>query len=96
MRAVMKLTRTIGPVLLLVAGCATQPALDDGIYVAGVDNADPNRIVCHDAAPTGSRLSKRVCRTAGEWQALAEANQEEKRNLRRDTAPLSDMPSMGN
>jgi hypothetical protein len=64
--------------------------------MAAGDDADPNRIVCHDAAPTGSRLSKRVCRTAGEWQALADANQEEKRNLQRDTAPLSNLPSMGN
>jgi hypothetical protein len=99
MRRVMKLTRTIGPAFLLIvaAGCATQPASNDGIYMAaGGDNANPDRIVCHNVAPTGSRLSKRDCRTAREWEALAEANQEEKRNLQRGTAPLSDLPTMGN
>jgi hypothetical protein len=30
----------------------------------------PNRVICHDTAPTGSLLPKRECHTAAEWDHL--------------------------
>lgn len=61
--------------LNLMAGCASGPT-------ALVDK-DPTRIICRDEPDTGSRLPKRTCKEAREWEAIAEANQLAKRNLRR-------------
>jgi hypothetical protein len=38
---------------------------------------DPNRVVCHTEETTGTRLgSTRVCMSAAQWQARANANRE--------------------
>lgn len=103
MRPIMKLTRTIGPVFLLVvaAGCAapsstTQLESGAGVLMTAGDDVDLDRVVCHEVKPTGSRLLKKNCKTKREWQELAEANQEAVRNLERDTVRPSDQPSIGN
>ena len=80
-------SRTYYPSLIVllaavVSGCASEPK--PGAIM--VDENDPNRIVCHDEAPTGSRLPKRTCKTAREWDEIAEANQMAKRNLRRSAS----------
>ncbi len=79
----MKLkTSCLSIVVLLIAvlaGCASEPK--PGAVI--VDENDPQRIICKNDAPTGSRLPKRTCKTAQEWDEIAEANQLAKRNLRR-------------
>jgi hypothetical protein len=40
---------------------ATQPA-------ASPLKADTGKRICREVTPTGTRMSKRVCRTADEWQ----------------------------
>lgn len=40
------------------------------------DPAPAEKKICRRETPVGSRLSKRVCRTAAEWAALDEANQQ--------------------
>ncbi len=64
--------------LIIAAGCASEPPG----AVAVADN-DPGRIICHNDAPVGSRLPKRVCKSASEWDAIAEEEKEDRRNLRR-------------
>lgn len=38
--------------------------------------APAEKKICRRETPIGSRLSKRVCRTAAEWAAADEANQQ--------------------
>lgn len=73
-----RLTVTIAALALAgtLAGCAS----DSANTVA--DN-DPNRIICRTDPNTGSRLPKRVCKTAAEWDDIAARNEEERRNLGR-------------
>lgn len=66
--------------LIIAAGCASEPSAPGAVVVA--DN-DPERIICHNDAPIGSRLPKRVCKSAREWDAIAEEAKEDGRNLRR-------------
>ena len=41
------------------------------------DMGDPTRIICRKQANTGSRLgAKRVCATAGDWDARKQQNRE--------------------
>lgn len=100
---VVHLKKTIGLVFLLVvaAGCAAPPspsqAVSGGdVLVTASGDIDLNRIVCRDDKPTGSRLAKRTCKTKREWQIEAEENQEAKRNLPRSTAPMNELPGIGN
>jgi hypothetical protein len=66
--------------LVIAAGCASDPAAPGAVAVA--DN-DPERIICHKDPEIGSRLPKRVCKSAAEWDAIAEDEKEDRRNLRR-------------
>ena len=67
--------------VVLAAGCAAEnPALVD---------KDPTRIICRDEPDTGSRLPKRTCKEAREWEAIAEANQRAKRDLQRSSTGIS-------
>lgn len=64
-----------------MSGCgSSSPAL--------VDN-DPTRIICRDEPDTGSRLPKRTCKEAREWEAIAQENQEARRNMRRPPTSIS-------
>lgn len=39
------------------------------------DMGDPTRIICRKQATTGSRLgAKRICQSAGEWDAIKQQN----------------------
>lgn len=62
--------------LFLLGGCAASP----DATVAD----DPNRTICKSEPDTGSRLPKRICKTAAEWDDVAERNKEERRLLNRD------------
>lgn len=74
-----KITISIACVALLgtLAGCT-------GSTGAVADN-NPGRMVCRTEPNTGSRLPKRVCKTALEWEQIAAKNLEERRNLSRAT-----------
>jgi hypothetical protein len=61
---------------LLLAGCASSgwhtyaqaPPAPKPIQTAAATG--PNRMICHDTAPTGSLLPTRECHTAAEWDRL--------------------------
>lgn len=66
--------------LIIAVGCASEPSAPGAV----ASNAnDPERIVCHNDAPIGSRLPRRVCKSALEWEAIAEEEKQQRRNLRR-------------
>jgi hypothetical protein len=68
----------VKPFLTAAALAVGIGALWSGAAVAGDDKAklgtkdDPGRRVCRSILPTGSRFTTRVCRTAAEWDKLAE------------------------
>jgi hypothetical protein len=80
--------------LIIAVGCASEPSASGAV----ASNAnDPSRIVCHNTAPIGSRLPKRVCKSALEWEAIAEEEKEDRRNLRRGAiGPGEASPAPGN
>lgn len=43
--------------------------------------ADPNRKVCREQGTTGSLMSKQVCHTAAEWQAIDERARDSSRDF---------------
>jgi len=92
--ALARVTRTIGPAVLLVAAGCAAPS-NTGPIATGAE-AEAQRIVRRNEVPTGSRLSKRTCMTAQEWEEQAAQAREEKRNMRRAELPKSSAPSIGN
>lgn len=64
-------------VLITVAGCTSNSGT--------VADNDPGRTVCRTEPNTGSRLPKRVCKTALEWEQIAAKNLDERRNLSKAT-----------
>ena len=80
--------------LIIAVGCASDPSAPGAV----ASNAnDSERIICHNTAPVGSRLPKRVCKSALEWEAIAEEQKEQRRNQRRDaTGPADSSPVPGN
>ena len=85
---------------LLAAGCASSgdqtPAPGTAGYAtAGQIEGDPNRMVCKRDNDTGSRLSKRTCKTAREWEQERLDNQEAMRNATRSGSAPSSMPTAG-
>ena len=79
------------PLLTAAAIAMGIGALWTGTAIAGNDKAklgskdDPGRRVCRSVLPTGSRFTTRVCRTAAEWDKLAEEAGEGGRKMQ--TAP---------
>ncbi|MFM5908016.1 MAG: hypothetical protein ACKOPO_10610 [Novosphingobium sp.] len=55
----------------MVTGPVKMRASEIRAYNAQLSPKDPAYIVCLDAAPTGSLIAKRTCRTRGEWERLA-------------------------
>ena len=57
------------------AASAAQPAAAAQPAVASTapasDGLDPDRVVCKQLAPTGTRISKRTCYKASEWEKMA-------------------------
>ena len=80
--------------LIALAGCASSEhaGTDGSEQVAG----DPNSIICKQDKDTGSRLSKRICKTAAEWERERLENQEAMRNAIRSPADPGSAPSIGN
>ena len=74
---------TISILALALAGAVTGCASSSET----VANNDPSRVICRTDPNTGSRLPKRVCKTALEWDQIAERNLEERRNLQRAASP---------
>jgi hypothetical protein len=42
---------------------------------AAVSKHDKNKMVCRNAAPTGTRLGNRTCHTQGEWDDISAEHQ---------------------
>ena len=68
--------------LVVSAFALSACASDSGATVA---SNDPNRTICRTEPDTGSRIPKRTCKTAAEWERIAEENRQAKRDLRRST-----------
>lgn len=67
---------------LLAAGAAmvTAPAAraqTQSQDQAGATEPDRGRMVCRNLTPTGSRMSRRICRTQAEWDRSRDRTQEE-------------------
>lgn len=85
---------------LLATGCASsgdQPAAPgtSEFATAGQIEGDPNRMVCKRDNDTGSRLSKRICKTAAEWERERLESQEAMRNATKSPTAPSSLPSAG-
>jgi hypothetical protein len=46
------------------------------VSASAAASSDPDEIICRRETPTGSRMSRRVCRTRAEIEARAERDQE--------------------
>ncbi len=64
--------------LIGLSACASAPT-EEGALVA----ADVDKVVCKRDADTGSRLPKKTCKKQSEWDAIAEENEQIRRNLDR-------------
>ena len=67
---------------MFFTGCASQP--DE----AEATNAD-ERVICRSDRELGSLRSRRVCKTAREWEMEREAQQEGMRSIDRQAQPVS-------
>jgi len=84
--------------LALIAGCAPNPdTLPSTGGYASVEQieGDPDRMVCRQQKETGSRMTTRVCKTAGEWEQERIDNQEAIRNATRSGVRPSNLPTAG-
>ena len=84
--------------LAVVAGCASAPdAMPGATGYASVEQIedDPDGMVCKREKDTGSRLSRRVCKSAREWEQERIENQEAMRNATKSRQPPSGLPSAG-
>jgi hypothetical protein len=85
---------------LLTAGCASSSNQASATGTSELASTrqieeDPDRVVCRRDADTGSRLSKRTCKTAREWEQERLDNQEAIRNATRSGMRPEDLPSAG-
>ena len=81
--------------ITLASGCASSSdsnRVDGSEQIAG----DPNAIICKRQQETGSRMSTRVCKTAGEWEQEREDNVEAIRNATMSPSAPGNAPSLGN
>lgn len=78
--------------LMIAAGCANSSG---SAAVASDADKDPERVICRDDINTGTRIPRKICKTAAEWETDAEETREINKNLERDTAPRSDLPTAG-
>ena len=67
---------------VLFAGCASQPSDESAT------SAD-ERIICRTDRELGSLRSRRVCKTAAEWEMEREAQQEGMRGIDRQAQPVA-------
>jgi len=76
------LTILVSASLLMAAGCASQP---EGESATSADE----RVICRTDREIGSTMSRRVCKTASEWQGEREEQQEGMRSIDRQSQPVS-------
>jgi hypothetical protein len=69
-------------ILIVVAGCTTQPGNDHGTAKVSAANAD---VQCHSTQTTGSLVAKTVCTT----KAQRDAQQADLGELKREVASQS-------
>ena len=84
--------------LALIAGCASSPDTSPatGGYASMEQiEGDPDRMVCVREKKTGSRMTSRVCKTAGEWEQERIDNQDAIRNATRSGVRPSNLPTAG-
>ena len=84
--------------IALGAACASTsdaPSAPAGYASVGQIEGDPDRMVCKREKETGSRLSKKVCMTAREWEQQRLENQEAMRNATMSPQSPSALPSAG-
>lgn len=84
--------------LAIAAGCASGPDAESapaGYASMEQIEGDPDRMVCKREKETGSRLSKKVCMTAREWEQQRLENQEAMRNATMSPQSPSALPSAG-
>lgn len=55
--------------LLVAAVCTSAAAF---AYTPG--SGDSQRVICKNQTPTGTRFPVRTCRTAAQWETMAEEN----------------------
>ena len=60
--------------LLAVPG---SPAVAKDEATTEESKPDPNKVLCRREVPTGSVMAKKVCRTRAQWDAIAQASQED-------------------
>jgi hypothetical protein len=69
--------------IAFASGCSTDSgakkstaasSAQEGEYLSAADvRKDPDRIICRRHKPTGSRISEKICMTAGQWQAASDS-----------------------
>lgn len=64
--------------LALSAGLRAEDQTTGNTQPAGQE--DPNRVVCKKVEVVGSRIPKRVCHTAREWEQISQDTQDTLRN----------------
>ena len=64
-------------VSLAVLGLSISPQAAAADKKAGIDKKE--RMVCRTLTMTGSRFEKRVCKTAGQWEKIAQGHNDEYR-----------------
>lgn len=76
------LTLSVAPAQSAAQTAAARPVAGPVPAAAAEPAADPNKRICRRFAATGSMIpSRRECRTAAEWDRLAEANQAQGRDV---------------
>lgn len=69
---------------ITVAGtAAAQDAAPSPVSVAADAAPAKPKLLCQSVTPTGSHLSKRVCKTREQWQAENDENSRDLQSLRR-------------
>ena len=76
------LTALIFASLLAITGCASQ---SDGAAATSADE----RVICRTDREIGSTMSRRVCKTASEWETEREEQQEGMRSIDRQPQQVS-------
>lgn len=81
---------TVVAAAMLLAGCASNPGVDEEFDYAAVTTSKNEGVICRNEMETGSRLkSSRVCTTAEERERRAQEIRELKQDMRRSPAPQS-------
>ena len=61
----------------LLVAVPVSPASAKDENTAEPSKSDPNKVLCRREVPTGSVMAKKVCRTRAQWDAIAQASQDD-------------------